>query len=567
MMDIIHKFNSKIEKVKSDKICLRCKNKTASIAVVENAEYFICSECSIRISMHDLLMKTLLNAYKQLKWSIVPEKNKSALEEEWTTINHYDISEWSKWLKEGYYVKHKKYWAKNIGLGVRTGSASNITVIDVDELDKFPEKWLDSTIVQKTPSGGYHLFFQYEPDMRTTQATKGKLGIEVCGDGKKVTIYPSNNYLWKNFTLKMPKMPKELKELILANCKKSENLSDDIYKEIDIPEGQRNNQLVTIGGVLRKFLPKQQLNNTLRVINQSLCNPSLPQMEITNLVKMLSSYDDDDNDFFKNQVYEYLKMVDEEHSRDISQALEIKRGRTDGFLKKLCDEGKIMKIARATYKVKVRADWKEGFEGENIQALDYKVPYFDDIAYFVQGDMIIIGGQPKIGKTTIAVNVLKKLVVQKTKPHYLCIEGGARLKKTTNILKIDPKSFLHLYECDPMKIEIESNAITILDWLYIEDKSMTDKIFKYLSEKLQERKGLLIVFVQLKENGDWFAPNMIKQFPSLAAKYFYSDETGETGYFEVSTIRDPKGFNRFVRIPCRYDRYTKVLEIINEENQ
>jgi len=69
----------------------------------------------------------------------------------------------------------------------------------------------------------------------------------------------------------------------------------------------------------------------------------------------------------------------------------------------------------------------------------------------------------------------------------------------------------------------------------------------------------MIVFQQLKENGDWFAPNMVKQFPALAAKYIYTNEEGTEGQWELEAIREPKIHMKRGVIPCQYIPDSKLL--------
>jgi len=88
---------------------------------------------------------------------------------------------------------------------------------------------------------------------------------------------------------------------------------------------------------------------------------------------------------------------------------------------------------------------------------------------------------------------------------------------------------------------IEKNAVTIIDWLMVEDKSQTDSVMKYFVEQLFKTNGFLIIFMQIKKNGEWFAPNMIDQFPTLAARYIYdNDEDGTTGKWLIDVIREAK---------------------------
>ncbi len=99
--------------------------------------------------------------------------------EEFFTFNLFEntkqpTSEWNRKIKKFTKTPKQQY-------GIVCGKKNNITVIDLDFYkdgyeeqkmlfeSKFPN-YLDMTRAIKTPSGGYHLYFQHEPDFRTTLA-------------------------------------------------------------------------------------------------------------------------------------------------------------------------------------------------------------------------------------------------------------------------------------------------------------------------------------------------------------------------------------------------------------
>jgi hypothetical protein len=87
-------------------------------------------------------------------------------------------------------------------------------------------------------------------------------------------------------------------------------------------------------------------------------------------------------------------------------------------------------------------------------------------------------------------------------------------------------------------------------------------------EQLYKTNGILIVFMQLKEDNSWFAQNMVKQFPSLACKYIYdNDDDGEYGKFKIEVIREPKLRIKSYEICCQYNWETKELKRIDEIEQ
>jgi hypothetical protein len=69
--------------------------------------------------------------------------------------------------------------------------------------------------------------------------------------------------------------------------------------------------------------------------------------------------------------------------------------------------------------------------------------------------------------------------------------------------------------------------------------------------------------MQLKENYEFYAPNMVVQMPALAAKYIMDAEDGSRGHWEIVKLRDPRGNYRNYVIPCTYNFETKELKADN----
>ena len=61
----------------------------------------------------------------------------------------------------------------------------------------------------------------------------------------------------------------------------------------------------------------------------------------------------------------------------------------------------------------------------------------------------------------------------------------------------------------------------------------------------------------------WYSKKMVEFFPSLAARYFYDDEKGETGFFQVDKIREGKIKTKSLKLPCVYDYNSKELVEVN----
>jgi hypothetical protein len=161
-------------------------------------------------------------------------------------------------------------------------------------------------------------------------------------------------------------------------------------------------------------------------------------------------------------------------------------------------------------------------------------------------------------------------VDQGVKPYYISLETGSRFAKIALQLGLKEGQLYHTFCADPTKIELEKDAVTIIDWLLIVDKAKTDLVFRHFVEQLDKTNGFLIIFQQLKsgkeQDGQWFAPNMCKQFPALAARYLYENEDeGTYGKYLIDVVREPKPFGKKIfQIPCKYDWKTKQLIRIDE---
>jgi len=173
----------------------------------------------------------------------------------------------------------------------------------------------------------------------------------------------------------------------------------------------------------------------------------------------------------------------------------------------------------------------------------------------------------------IAMNIIQQLVEQKVDmPKVLIsLEPGSRHTDIALQLGLVEGDYEYNAEhYDPTEVELCNNAITIIDWLNPKTFETTHTIFEHFVRQITKHKGLLIIFAQLKDpirgtEGNWFAPNMIKQMPALAARYFYDDDEGESGYFLIDVIRQRYWHTkRISKIPCKFMRETGKLVPVSE---
>jgi len=318
-----------------------------------------------------------------------------------------------------------------------------------------------------------------------------------------------------------------------------------------------------LGGALRKELSIPDTGYVLSLLNKYYCKPSLHNSEIQIILQSLSKYTNQDTRGLATTILNYLKIVGEATGRDCKEVTGEKKAVVDKVLSSLVKDGFLIK-QRGMFQAIKKAEWKDSFFSDGT-AIPFKMPFFDKYAVLNWGDMVILGSRSKFGKTTVAINMVKSFVDQGIKPYYISLETGSRFVKTATKLGLKEGDFYWDFLADPTKIELEQNGVTILDWLLIEDKAMTDSVLKHFVEQLFKTQGFLIIFMQLKTDGNWFAPNMVEQFPALAAKYLYDKENdGTYGKWIVEAMREPKFKSKKVSIPCLYDFDTRILTPMDE---
>lgn len=120
---------------------------------------------------------------------------------------------------------------ENKNLGVLTGAVSGITVLDIDVKDSGMKIWRKissvypeiSTPMAKTPSGGLHIYFRYNKNLRSFSRIKVRgesIGWDLLNNDRQVVAPPSiignQKYKWvcSPKTTRMQPMPKWLEDYL-----------------------------------------------------------------------------------------------------------------------------------------------------------------------------------------------------------------------------------------------------------------------------------------------------------------------------------------------------------------
>jgi DNA-binding transcriptional ArsR family regulator len=189
----------------------------------------------------------------------------------------------------------------NANIGVRTGRASGIVVVDVD-----PAKGGEVALAQlearhgplpptaevATGGGGRHLWFA-APEGAPVPCSAGRLGpgLDVRGEGGYVVAPPSRHasggrYVWTSPRgIAIAPLPPWLASLMRGSAAAAEDGRDG-HERLDVarvlagvPEGERNDQLFRLAAKLRAADVPREVAERLALEAAARCTPPLPEAE------------------------------------------------------------------------------------------------------------------------------------------------------------------------------------------------------------------------------------------------------------------------------------------------
>lgn len=512
-----------------------------------------------------------LEYYKKYEWELIPiiTNDKVPLPgEKWKDQHYKDKVQWIKWLNN------------NLNIGCKTGEINNITVIDFDsrkpsnkvEEEIYNELIKLNTLMQNTPHGK-HFIISYDKDLQ--QGVKlGGTNFDIRNDGGYIIIAPSkiNNDIYEisNIESEIKKIPDDLKKNLLelrnrkSDIQKTEVSSSDQHIKLknNNLDGCCNDSFIKLGGVLTKIgIQKEKRNTILHWLNKNWLENPMNNKDINGMLHSLGKYEVNTEENHENAIYAFMESMQTDITpNDVLKGVfnndSSKSALVYKYLSKLVKDGKAIRLDRGRYQFKHSIQWDDSIPSPLIN-YKYKVPFFSPYESFVDGDLLLLGLPSNHGKSTISLNIIKQIINQGIKPYYFISgEASSRWQKISDDLNITGK-FFRGDDSDPTKIELEYNAFTILDWLHFKDKSKVDTIISYLSSELQRKKGILIVFTQVRKSYEWFAPDLIDHFPTFAARYIHDDEEKIHGHWVIDKAKDLKG-NGIIQ--CEYNHKTKIFK-------
>lgn len=184
-------------------------------------------------------------------------------------------------------------------LGLLTGSASGLVVVDVDgdagraSLAALTAQFgsLPDTTQSKTKRG-HHIFFQY-PKAQGIRGSVGQLGVglDIRAEGGYVVIPPSRHqagqYQWEN-KKPLADIPSWLLSKLVSPVTQH---SSDSPTTDRIPQGQRNQTLASLAGTMRKrAMTQEAIELALLAENRHRCDPPLSDAEVRSIALSVGRY-------------------------------------------------------------------------------------------------------------------------------------------------------------------------------------------------------------------------------------------------------------------------------------
>lgn len=303
--------------------------------------------------------------------SIIPVRNKRPL-----------VS-WEEFQTRRATADEVRGWAEqwpDAGIGIVTGSISNLVVLDVDGKVDNPvefvfEHGLEPTIAVSTPRGGLHLYYSH-PGHHVANAVRareiGEYSLDVRGDGGFVCAPPTPGYstlrYWRT-QQPWPGVAHSRQLSITGNTSLSDintSTADDLFAIA--PEGQRNHAAAKLAGYLLKTCSDEAAALVqLRQWNRN----NLPPLDERELERTFQS------------------IAKREALKPRSLVMNEREARTD------------------------EPDWLEGDAWADLAANTperngqrlHSLPLCEEHKGFEPGDIITIAGRQGVGKTSLLTNL------------------------------------------------------------------------------------------------------------------------------------------------------------------
>ena len=189
-----------------------------------------------------------------------------------------------------------KWWAQfpHANIGALTGASSGFTVIDLDGqegLTSFMQHLkgvLPPTRRHRTPTGGYHLIYRYDPRIRNTVAFLPS--VDARNDGGYILLPPSANH-GREYEIVAMDAVAALPDDLPPCFDRPSSIVTTPEVPSTIPAGSRDATLSSLAGSMRRRgLEEEEIYVALLVVNQKRCTPPLPDSQVRKIAHSISRY-------------------------------------------------------------------------------------------------------------------------------------------------------------------------------------------------------------------------------------------------------------------------------------
>jgi putative DNA primase/helicase len=207
-------------------------------------------------------------------------------------------------------AKIHRWWARWPGANIAVACGpSHLLVVDCDVKNgtdgilvwnelKAEHNFDDDTIIQLTPSGGQHIVYTVDPNLRIRNSA-GKLGpgVDIRGDGGYIVVAPSVLADGKQYAWDVGNHPGSKAvaaapaRLVALLSEPPEALRKAAPVENQIFTGQRNDVLTSLAGTMRRRgMQEDEILVALTAVNENRCAPPLRLDEIERIAHNVAHY-------------------------------------------------------------------------------------------------------------------------------------------------------------------------------------------------------------------------------------------------------------------------------------
>ena len=210
------------------------------------------------------------------------------------------LVDWKKFQEKAATEEQIEAWWQqypDANIGVITGKISGITVIDIDVKDsiKTSLNTFPTTFTVRTPSGGYHLYYQYSNQIQTSVKAYAALpSVDIRNDGGFVVVPPSTigSKAYKRIEERgKDTVPFPIK-LFGENLFGKKKASKRLRLLAGVKSGDRNNSMASFLGKLFATTPEAQWVSDVWSIAQNVnatYKPPLPLSELKTVFESIAS--------------------------------------------------------------------------------------------------------------------------------------------------------------------------------------------------------------------------------------------------------------------------------------